>query len=85
MEVIEESQCESKSREKRRGCVLGFHRFYSLPHNIHGSRTKNHQQKIDIAQLIVDWLIRLPIRTCVKPPVTLDCSLAPKLLFVDWL
>ena len=40
---------------------------------------------IEIAQLVADWLIRLPIRTCVKPPVTSDCSLAPKLLFVDWL
>ena len=39
----------------------------------------------EIAQLVADWLIRLPIRTCVKPPVTSDCSLAPKLLFVDWL
>ena len=41
--------------------------------------------RIEIAQLVADWLIRLPIRTCVKPPVTSDCSLAPKLLFVDWL
>ena len=40
---------------------------------------------IEIAQLVADWLIRLPIRTCVKPPVTSDCSLAPKHLFVDWL
>ena len=40
---------------------------------------------IEIAQLVADWLIRLPIRTCVKPPVTSDCSLAPNLLFVDWL
>ena len=40
---------------------------------------------IEIAQLVADWLIRLPMRTCVKPPVTSDCSLAPKLLFVDWL
>ena len=40
---------------------------------------------IEIAQLVADWLIRLPIRTCVKPPVPSDCSLAPKLLFVDWL
>ena len=40
---------------------------------------------IEIAQLVADWLITLPLRTCVKPPVTSDCSLAPKLLFVDWL
>ena len=43
------------------------------------------QRGIEIAQLIADWLIRLPIRTCVKPTVTSDCNLAPKLLFVDWL
>ena len=40
---------------------------------------------IEIAQLFADWLIRLPIRTCVKPPITSDYSLAPKLLFVDYL
>ena len=40
---------------------------------------------IEIAQLVADWLIRLPIRTCVKSPITSDCSLAPKRLFVDWL
>ena len=40
---------------------------------------------IEIAQLVADWLIRLPIRTYVKPPILSDCSLAPKLLFVDWL
>ena len=48
-------------------------------------RTVFEQRGIEIAQLVADWLIRLPIRTCVKPPVTSDCSLAPKLLFVDWL
>ena len=45
----------------------------------------NATEGIEIAQLVADWLIRLPIRTCVKPPVTSDCSLASKLLFVDWL
>ena len=48
-------------------------------------RTVFEQGGIEIAQLVADWLIRLPIRTCVKPPVTSDCSLVPNLLFVDWL
>ena len=48
-------------------------------------RTVFEQRGIEIAQLIANWLIRLPILTCVKPPVISECSLAPKLLFVDWL
>ena len=40
---------------------------------------------IEIAQLVANWLIRLQIQTCVKPSVTLDYSLAPKVLFIDWL
>ena len=49
------------------------------------SEQSSSRGKIEIAQLVADWLIRLPIRTCVKPPVTSDCSLVPKLLFVHWL
>ena len=49
------------------------------------SEESSSRGRIEIVQLVADWLIRLPIRKCVKPPVTSDCSLAPKLLFVDWL
>ena len=59
----------------------------SWPHlwKIFAQNSLRAEGGIEIAQLVADWLIRLPIRTCVKPPVTSDCSLAPKLLFVDWL